>query len=172
LRQCQQVLAFGVLASIARKPAEKHLRQRFKEALNFPPAARLADRGENKPDFQVGRHLLQMLRGEIAAMIGVEHLGDAADMPAGLGLAPDRLAKRQGRLNGRRGGEKEQIAGDSAAVIIEDDGQPRLAGLVLVVFDQDLELGVIGLPGGVGRLGVPAMHEVEGVAVGLGALMS
>ena len=92
-------------------------------------------------------------------------------MPAGLGLPPDRLAERQGGLNRRRGTEEEHIPGDRPAVIVEDDGQPRLPGLALTIFHEDVELAVIRLPDGVGRFGLPAVDQVEAVAVRFRALV-
>jgi hypothetical protein len=42
-------------------------------------------------DLEVGADLLEMLGGEVASVVGVECLWDAAQMPAGIRLAPDRL---------------------------------------------------------------------------------
>jgi hypothetical protein len=59
-------------------------------------------------DLQVGRHLLEMLGGKVTAVVGIQDLGNAADMSGGLGLPPDRLPQGQGGLQGR-GLPKEQI---------------------------------------------------------------
>ena len=93
-------------------------------------------------------------------------------MPARLGLPPDRLAEGQRRLDRRRRPEEEQVAGDRPAVIVEDDGQPGLSRLARVIRHEEVELGVIGLPDGVGPRGLGAMDEVEGIAVCLRPLVS
>ena len=100
-------------------------------------------------------------------MVGIEDLRDATDVPARLGLPPDRLPECQRRLNSGGGGEEEQIARDGPAVIIEDDGQPGLPWLARAIRHEDVELGVVGLPDGIGPFGLGAMDEVEGFAIGL-----
>src|SRR5258705_13182470 len=46
------------------------------------------------------------------AVVGVEGVRDAADVPAGFALAPDRLAQGQGRLQRRGGVEVDRVPGD------------------------------------------------------------
>ena len=111
-------------------------------------------------------------RGEIAAVVRVENLRDARDMPTCLGFSPDCLAQRQRGLNRRRGTEEEHIPADRAAVIVEDDGQPRLTGLALTIFHENVELAVIRLPDGVGRFSLPAVDQIEAVAVRFRAVVS
>ena len=52
---------------------------------------------------------------EIAAVVGVEGVGDAADGPAGIGLAPDRVAE----------GERGAQGGDASVRIRGDPGSRR-----------------------------------------------
>src|ERR1700730_19206148 len=59
-----------------------------------------------------------MLRGEVAAVVGVEHVGNPTKMPARIVLAPDRLAQSKRRLCGRRRLKKQEIASNGTAVVI------------------------------------------------------
>ena len=74
---------------------EEHLVDRRKESLNAAATSRLSRQGKDQPNFQIRADLLQMTRGEIAAVIGVEHLRDAAHIPARIFFTPDRLPERQ-----------------------------------------------------------------------------
>src|SRR5699024_12595186 len=50
----------------------------------------------------------ELVTGEVAAVVDVEHVGQAAHRPGRVGLVPDRLAQRQGgvhRSEERRGGK-------------------------------------------------------------------
>ena len=78
---------------------EKDLGQRSEEPLNLCHGRAACQSRENQSDLEVSRHLLEVLGGEIAAVVGIENLGDAADMPARLRLPPDRLAEGQRSLN-------------------------------------------------------------------------
>src|SRR6266508_6537775 len=65
-----------------------------------------------------------MARGKVAAMVGVEDLRNATDMPVRLALAPDRLAQREGGVEDGRRLREQIITRDSAAVVILNDRQP------------------------------------------------
>ena len=143
----------------------------FKEPLDFSPASRLPDRGEDQPNLEVDRHLLDVARGEIAAVVGVQDLRDAADVPPRRCFSPDRLAKGERGLNRGGGIEEQEIARHCAAIVVKNNGQPRLAGLSLLVSQEDVELCVIRLPDGVGRFSLPAVDQVEAVAVRVRALV-
>ena len=80
-----------------------------------------------------------------------------------------RRARR--RLDRRGAAEEQRVAGHGPAVVVEDDGQPRLPGPPLPVFQQDVEFRMIGLPDGVGTGRLVAMDQVEGVGVGLRPLV-
>lgn len=58
----------------------------------------------------------------------------------------DRLVQSQRCLLGRRGTEKEGVAGDRTGVIIQQDGQPRSGRSAGLVEDRDVEERVICLP--------------------------
>ena len=55
-----------------------------------PSASGLARPREDELHLEVGGDLLQMLRGEVLPVIGVESARDATDVPAWITLAPDR----------------------------------------------------------------------------------
>ena len=64
-------------------------------------------------------------------------------------------------------GERQRIARHGTAVVVEDDGQPRLLGLPTPVFQPDVQFRMIGLPDGVGAGRLVAVDQVEGVGIGL-----
>lgn len=59
------------------------------------PASRLTGDGEDQPDLQVRAYLFQMLRGEVAPIVGVQDIGDATHDPAWVFFPPDRLPQRE-----------------------------------------------------------------------------
>ena len=61
-----------------------------------------------------------------------------------------RRPRLDGRVAGtqRRGGtQKDRVAGHDARIVIDDGGQPRPLRLTVGIENQDIELGVVGLPG-------------------------
>ena len=104
-------------------------------------------------------------------MVDVERVGDAAHVPAGPGLAPDRLAERQRGGQRRRGAEVDRVPGDRAGVVVFDDGQPRPARLAGRGEHPQVQQGVVGLPDLVRLGGLAAVHQVEHLLVPLGALV-
>ena len=161
LGQRQHRLLGSPAGTIAGQPREEHLRDAREEPLDLPPAAWPAHHGVDQADLEVGGHLFEVLGREVAAVVGIEDPGDAADLPARSALAPDRLPQRQGRLDRRRGRERQRVARHGTAVVVEDDGQPRLLGLATPVFEPDVQLGMVGLPDGVGRGRFVAVDQVE-----------
>jgi len=103
--------------------------------------------------------------GEVRAVVGVEHVGEPAHRPRRPVLAPDRLAQRERGLQRRRRPEEHDVACDSAAVVILDHRQPRTRRALLVVEDEQVKLGVVGLPDLVGALGLAAVDKLEALAV-------
>src|SRR5207245_1366045 len=78
-------------------------------------------------------------------IFGVKRLRDAAEVPLGLGFAPDRLPQDQRGL-ARRGGLKTQpYPGNRPTVIIHDHGEPGPSRRPGVVEEPAIEQGVIGL---------------------------
>src|SRR5947209_10031222 len=105
--------------------AQEQLIDGLEDPLDFASPAWLANDREHQCHVQVSSYLLEVLRGEVAAVVGIERLGDAAHGPVRVTLAPDRLAQRERRLNARRSMQAQRIAGHRSAVIIKDDRQPR-----------------------------------------------
>src|SRR3954454_18457155 len=99
-----------------------------------------------------------MMRGKVAAIVGIEHIGDAADAPSRILLAPDRLAQRERRLDGRGGLEVEGVSGDGTAVVVDDDRQPGLGGDAVLTDKQNIQERMIRLPDGVGMIGFAAVY--------------
>jgi hypothetical protein len=95
-----------------------------------------------------------MPEGEVAAVVGIEDLGDPAHLPAGIALAPDRIPEHQGRV--QRGGrfQTEAVTRDGATIVVFDQCQPRLDDCVLGSAQPDREQRVIGLPDFIGMVGV------------------
>ena len=81
---------------------------------------------------ETGRYLIEVLAGEVASVIDVEHVGDTADGPSRIAFPPDCLPQRKASVEYRRSAEKYHDARDSAGMIVHDGCQPRtgrLAGL-------------------------------------------
>jgi len=84
---------------------------------------------------------------------------------AGCAFAPDRLAQRERGLQRRRRSDEHDVPRDRAAVVVLNDRQPRTHCTPVLVDDQDVELGVVGLPDLVGRRRFAAVDELEAFAV-------
>ncbi len=112
-----------------------------------------------------------MQRGEVAAVVGVEYIGNPTNMPARIILPPDCLAQRKRRLYGRWRLEKQEIASNSTAVVIQNYRQPWLGRTFTIPLHQDIEEGVIRLPNRIGSLCLAAVNQVESGAVGLLSFM-
>lgn len=160
-------MRWRAMGRIARQGAEEELIDCIEEALDPPPTARHPRFRKDEDHLQIERDLLDGLRGEVAAVIGIEGLRDATDMPAGIALAPDRVPQRQGSSECGRDGETEAIRGDRAAVVIEDDRQPWSHRCAALVAHPEVERRVVCLPEIVGSGRFPAMEQVEGEPIGL-----
>jgi hypothetical protein len=109
--------------------------------------------------------LLDLRGDEIAAVVDVENLGEAADRPSRIGLAPDRLVKRQRGVRGRRRVRGRHVARDRAAVVVHHHRQPGPDRFAARIPNEDVEHGMVGLPHLVGRGRVAPVHEFVPVAV-------
>ena len=90
------------LTDVARQIAQEHLIDGFKETLDAPAPAWMPRRGKDEAQLDVGGDLLEVDRGEVAAVIRVEHVGDPKNDPMDVSFPPDRLAQCQRRVKGRR----------------------------------------------------------------------
>ena len=150
---------------VALQLAQEHLVHRAEEAFDPPTPSRLAWDGEDQSDVQIRAHLFQVSRPEVAPVVGVEDIGDAAHTPARIVLAPHRLAKRERRVQGGRCFEREKVARHGAAVVVDDRGEPRLGGGTIRAHQQDVEQRVVGLPDGVGPICFPPVDQLERLTV-------
>ena len=105
------------------------------EALDFAPALRASHCRVDQPNTQIGRDLLQMVTGKVRAMIDVEGVGDAADCPSSVRLAPDRLPQRERGVERRGRVQEHHVARHRPQVIVDDRREPRSHGLTLLVQD-------------------------------------
>jgi hypothetical protein len=138
---------------------------RREEPLDPPSASGLARPREDELHLEVGGDLLQMLRGEVLPVIGVESARDATDVPAWITLAPDRQAEGQRGTEDTRRVEPDPETGHRTAVVVDDHGEPGTSRLFLGVEDPDIERRVVGLPDLVRAAGLPSIEEVVLLAV-------
>src|SRR5215467_8313283 len=117
---------------IARQTAQQHLVDGTKEALNTAAPPWHPSFGEHQLHFESGTHLLQMVGGEITAMVRVKRRRNATDIPPRDGLAPDRLAQHRRRWD--RGGRMKTHpkSRNGSAIVIHNDGRSISSSLELV----------------------------------------
>ncbi len=130
------------------------------EPLDLPAALGTADSGVNDPDPQLRGGVLEVAAGVVGAVVDVEDVGDPAHRPAGIGLPPDRLPERQCGVHRRRGAGEDGVPADRAGVVVHDHGQPGAVGLPADADDEEVELGVVGLPRLVRALRPAPVHEL------------
>src|SRR5947207_2626231 len=101
---------------IAGQRAQEELIDGQEEALDAPAAAWATGHGEDERHPEVRADLFEVLGSEVAAVVGIEGLGNPTDMPARVAFAPDGFPHREGRLKRRGCLHAEPIRGDGAAV--------------------------------------------------------
>ena len=146
----------------------RQLRQEFgveraEQALDLAPALGPPNRGVDDAKPQASRDLIEVLAGEVAPVIDVEYVRDAADGPGRVGLAPDRMAQGKAGVQHAWGAKEHAVSCDGARMIVHDRGQPGAGRLAALVKDQEVEQRVIGLPDRVGRPGAVAVDQLEAV---------
>src|SRR5260370_868858 len=82
----------GAAGSVPGQGGQAHLVDGVEVPLDLSAAARFALPGEHQADLQIDGDLFEVTGGEIRAVVRIEGVRDAADVPAGFALAPDRLA--------------------------------------------------------------------------------
>lgn len=105
-------------------------------------------------------------------MIDMQHIGNPADRPIGLRLSPDGLTQCQRRIQRRGGSQEHHVSRDGAGIVVDHGRQPRPNFLAVGVEDQNVELGMIGLPGRVRPLGAMPMDQFVSVTESGFAFMS
>ena len=113
---------------------------------------------------QSRRDLVEMMAGEVRAVVDVKDVGHTADRPGGIGLAPNGVTQREAGVQHRRGADERQGAGHRARVVVEDDGQPWAHWLAGLIENENVQHGVVGLPDRVGRFGAVPMDQLIAVA--------
>ena len=73
--------------------------------------------------------------------------------------------ERTGRLEG------QPITRNRPTLIIDNDSQPGLFGDAFVVFEDNSNKGMIGLPDGIGGLGLTTVEKLAGLIGGFAALL-
>src|SRR5262249_40368911 len=63
------------------------------------------------------------------------------------------------------------ITGNRPTIIIDNNSQPGLFGDAFVVFEDNIKQGMIGLPDGIGGLGLTTVEKLECLIVGFAALL-
>jgi hypothetical protein len=71
-----------LMPSITPAVAEEHVVDGSKESFDTVSALRLTKYREHQPVLEVSCHLLQVLEGEIGAIVGVEDVGNTSDLLA------------------------------------------------------------------------------------------
>jgi hypothetical protein len=74
-------------------------------------------------------------------------------------------------VQGGRRFERKKIPSDSAAVVVDDDAQPRLGGRSVGTDQPNIEWRVVGLPDRIGTGSLSPMDQLECFTVGFRAFM-
>lgn len=97
---------------VARKEREQLGGDGPEEPLDLPAALRTGDRAVDEADVQVGADLSQVVAGEVAAMVGVQHVWEPAHDPGRVRLGPDRLPQGKGQVQRGRSAEEHGVHAD------------------------------------------------------------
>src|SRR4051794_19284785 len=105
------------------------LRQEFgvegsEQALDFSAPLRASHRRINYAKAQVGRNLTEMLAGEVASVIDIQHVRDTADGPGWIALAPNSLSQRKAGIQDGRSAKKHHEARGNAGIIVDHGCKP------------------------------------------------
>src|SRR5258708_34743420 len=105
-------------------------------------------------------------------MIGVEGAGDAAHMLLWIILPPDCLARCECGLKGCGGLKTKAVAGNSSAIIVQDNRQPRTRRFAIVPLQPDIQERVVCLPHRIRVRSLSTINQVELLAIDLCPFMS
>src|SRR5215472_14397838 len=98
-------------------------------------------------------------------MIRVEGFWYSLDQPAFIFFAPDGSSQRECRLGSRRPTQTQPIPGNTAAIIVEHNRQPRLDRSPSVVEHKEMQSTVVRLPQLIGPRGFPAIEQIMLLAI-------
>jgi hypothetical protein len=110
-----------LMTDIAIEIAEEHLVDGPEEPLDTAAALRLTRYRKHQPDLEVSGYLLKVLGGKVGAVVCVEDIGHAADLPVRMPFTPYPLPQSKRGSDGRRRVKSEIISGDRPAVIVDHD---------------------------------------------------
>ena len=156
---------------IARQPRQQALIHGVEETFDAAATTGLTDLGKDRLDFEVGTDLFEVLRGKIGTVISIQDPWNPADLPRGLGFPPDGLAQGQRGVEGAGRLEGHHVSCHRTAIIVQDDREPWFPGMALLIGEQHVQQGMVGLPDGIGRVGLTTVEKVEGLVIGLAAVM-
>src|SRR5450830_2113482 len=87
-------------------------------------------------------------------------LGKPCTAQAGSLLRQIAWRSARDRFNAEGAPEEDAVPGDRSGAVVQDDGQPGPGRMTGLVQDEDVQLGVVGLPDVVGTLGLTAVDEL------------
>jgi len=91
-----------LMTDIAIEIAEEHLVDGSEEPLDTAAALRLTRYRKHQPDLEVSGYLVKVLGGEVGAVVCVEDVGHAADLPVRMPFTPYPLPQSKRGSDGRR----------------------------------------------------------------------
>lgn len=113
----------------------------------------------------------QMSAGEVAAMIDIEGIEDAADRPGRIGLPPNCLAQREAGIESGRRPQEDHGAGDDTGIVVYHRCQQRASRLPSFIQNKQVEHRVVGLPDGIRSMGTMPMDYLIAIAEGCRTVM-
>ncbi len=120
---------------------------------------------EHQPHLEIRCYLLQVLGCKVGAVVCVEDVGHAADLPVRMPFTPYPLPQSERGPDGRRRVKFKIIASDRPTVIVDHDRKPRPRRRSILLKQLDVQLSMICLPDGVRFAGFPPMDQIEALAV-------
>src|SRR5215510_9887439 len=103
-----------------------------------------------------------MVGGEITPVVGIKRRRNAADMPPWDGLAPDRLAQHQRRLDRRGRMKTHPKPCHGSAIVIHNDGQPGTSRRPTVLLHPEIQERVVSLPDPIWSFRFTAIEQIKG----------
>lgn len=97
-----------VLGDVAGQVSEKLGVDGAEEPFDLAAALGAGDGGVDQPDMEVDGGAGEVVADEVAAVVDVEHVRQAAHRPRRVGLVPDRLPQRQRSVH-RRGAPRKTV---------------------------------------------------------------
>lgn len=109
---------------------------------------------------QRDRGAFQVVTRAVGTVINVEDVGQSAHRPGGVRFVPDGLAESEGGTEGRWCPDEHHVAADRARVVVHHCREPRPLGFAACGHEENVELGVVGLPGLIRALCTAAVDQL------------